>query len=80
MQDLRGARRVIRWYSAQADHLASDTLGGLLGMTKVFSIFESGSWPQLGPFGQQVLQRPWSQGSATVRELLADGKIIAGSN
>ena len=42
-------------------------------MTKAFSIF--GSRPQLGPFEQQVLQELWSHGSATVRELLADGKI-----
>jgi predicted transcriptional regulator len=44
-------------------------------MTKVFSIFGPSSRPQLGPFEQQVLQKLWSQGSATVRELLADGKI-----
>jgi predicted transcriptional regulator len=44
-------------------------------MTKVFSIFGSGSSPQLGPFEQQLLQKLWLQGSATVRELLADGKI-----
>jgi predicted transcriptional regulator len=42
-------------------------------MTKAFSIF--GSRAQLGPFEQQVLQKLWSHGSATVRELLADGKI-----
>ena len=45
------------------------------GMTKAFSIFGSGSRPQLGPFEQRVLQKLWSHGSATVRELLADGKI-----
>jgi predicted transcriptional regulator len=45
----------------------------LIGMTKAFSIFPSRS--QLGPFEQQVLQKVWAQGSATVRELLADGKI-----
>ena len=44
-------------------------------MTKAFSIFGSGSRPQLGPFEQQVLRKLWSHGSATVRELLADGKI-----
>ena len=44
-------------------------------MTKAFSIFGTGSRPQLGPFEQQVLQKLWSQGSATVREVLADGKI-----
>jgi predicted transcriptional regulator len=42
-------------------------------MTKKFSIF--GSKSQLGPFEQQVLQELWSRGSATVRELLADGTI-----
>jgi predicted transcriptional regulator len=47
----------------------------VLEMTKSFSIFGSGSRPQLGPFEQQVLQELWSHGSATVRELLADGKI-----
>lgn len=44
-------------------------------MKKAFSIFEPGSRPQLGPFERQVLQELWSHGNATVRELLADGKI-----
>ncbi len=44
-------------------------------MTKAFSIFGSGSRPRLGPFEQQLLQEVWSHGSATVRELLEDGKI-----
>ena len=44
-------------------------------MTKAFSIFGSDPRPQLGPFEQQLLQKLWSHGSATVRELLADGKI-----
>jgi len=44
-------------------------------MTKAFSIFGSGSRPQLGPFEQQLLQDLWSRGSATVRELVADGRI-----
>jgi predicted transcriptional regulator len=44
-------------------------------MIKAFSIFGSGSRPQLGPFERLVLEEVWSQGSATVRELLADGKI-----
>ena len=46
-----------------------------LGMTKAFSIFGRGSTPHLGPFEQQLLQALWSHGSATVREVLADGKI-----
>ena len=46
-----------------------------LRMTKALSIFGSSSRPQLGPFEQRVLQELWSHGSATVRELLADGKI-----
>jgi predicted transcriptional regulator len=45
------------------------------GMTKAFSIFGSSSTPRLGPFEQQVLQEVWTRGSATVRELLADGTI-----
>jgi predicted transcriptional regulator len=44
-------------------------------MIKALSIFGSSSRPQLGPFEQQVLQALWSQGSATVRELLEDGSI-----
>ena len=44
-------------------------------MKKAFSIFEPGSRPQLGPFERQVLQELWLHGNATVRELLADGKI-----
>jgi predicted transcriptional regulator len=40
-----------------------------------FSIFGSASRPQLGPLEQQLLQTLWSRDSATVRELLADGKI-----
>jgi predicted transcriptional regulator len=48
---------------------------GGFGMTKAASIYGSNSKPRLGPFEEQVLQRLWSHGSATVRELLADGKI-----
>jgi predicted transcriptional regulator len=44
-------------------------------MTKSFSIFRSNSTPQLGPFEQQLLRELWARGSATVRELLADGTI-----
>jgi len=44
-------------------------------MTKTFSIFGSGSTPQLGPFEQQLLRELWGRGDATVREVLADGKI-----
>src|ERR1035438_3033495 len=44
-------------------------------MTKVFSIFGSSSRPQLGPFERQLMQEVWAHGSATVRELLADGTI-----
>src|ERR1700723_1436340 len=32
-------------------------------------------WPQLGPFEQRLLRKLWRQGSATVRELLADGEF-----
>ena len=40
-----------------------------------FSIFGVGSRPQLGPLEEQLLEALWSRGSATVRELLADGKL-----
>jgi len=44
-------------------------------MTKATSIFGFSSRTQLGPFEQQVLRELWAHGSATVRELLVDGKI-----
>lgn len=44
-------------------------------MTSKFSIFGSAATPQLGPFEQQLLRELWSRGSATVREMLADGSI-----
>lgn len=44
-------------------------------MTKSYSIFGYSSQPQLGPLERQLLQQLWQHGSATVRELLADGKI-----
>lgn len=44
-------------------------------MPKSFFIFGSSSRPQLGPFEQQLLRELWQHGSATVRELLADGTI-----
>ena len=59
---------LLRQPTLRRAHLADS-----LGMTKIFSIV--GSRPQLGPFEQQLLQELWSHGSATVRELLADGKI-----
>ena len=58
------------WYSFQTRDLAPVAL---FLMTKASSIF--GSRPHLGPFEQQLLEQLWSHGSATVRELLADGKI-----
>ena len=44
-------------------------------MTKATSAFRFKMKPQLGPFEQQVLQELCAQGNATVRELLAAGKI-----
>lgn len=44
-------------------------------MTKELSVFGQNSRPHLGPFEQQLLQELWSLRSATVRELLADGRI-----
>jgi predicted transcriptional regulator len=45
------------------------------GMTKSLSIFGSNSRPRLGPFERQLLEKIWAHGSATIRELLEDGKI-----
>jgi predicted transcriptional regulator len=42
-------------------------------MENPLSIF--GSSARLGPFEQRLLRKLWSHGSATVRELLADGSI-----
>ena len=42
-------------------------------MKSSLSIF--GSSARLGPFEQRLLRELWSHGSATVRELLADGSI-----
>lgn len=44
-------------------------------MTKTPLIFGPNSRPNLGPFEQRLLQELWSRGSATVRELLAHGRI-----
>lgn len=44
-------------------------------MRKVFTFFGADSGAQLGPLEQQMLQTLWARGSATVRELLEDGKI-----
>ncbi len=44
-------------------------------MAKSFSIFGSNAKRNLGPLEQQVLHALWSRGSATVRELLAEGQI-----
>jgi predicted transcriptional regulator len=65
--------QAIRWYSSGIRPRVVRTFN--FQMTKAFSIFGSSSRPKLGPFEQQLLQELWSHGSATVRELLADGKI-----
>jgi predicted transcriptional regulator len=44
-------------------------------MNRVFPFFGSSPEAQLGPLERQMLQALWSRGSATVRELLDDGKI-----
>ncbi len=44
-------------------------------MKKVFTFFGADSAAQLGPLEQQMLNTLWDRGSATVRELLQDGKI-----
>ncbi len=44
-------------------------------MNRVFPFFGSSPETKLGPLERQMLQALWSRGSATVRELLEDGKI-----
>lgn len=44
-------------------------------MNKLFAFFGSDSVPHLGPLERQLLQELWSRRSATVRELVEDGKI-----
>jgi predicted transcriptional regulator len=44
-------------------------------VNRLFSFFGSAAGPQLGPFERQLLTELRSRGSATIRELLADGKI-----
>jgi predicted transcriptional regulator len=44
-------------------------------MKDFFSFLGSASVPRLGPLERQLLEELWSHGSATVREMLADGKI-----
>ena len=44
-------------------------------MTKNFPFFGSVSGQQLGPLEQQLLKEMWTRRSATVRELVEDGKI-----
>jgi predicted transcriptional regulator len=44
-------------------------------MAKVFFSFESSPGASLGPLERQVLEAVWNRGTATVRELIADGTI-----
>lgn len=43
-------------------------------MTKTLRFFGSPAGTQLGPLEQRLMQELWSRGSATVREVLEDGK------
>ena len=44
-------------------------------MSSLSSFFEATPSTQLGPLERQVLQAVWMRGTATVREVLEDGKI-----
>ena len=44
-------------------------------MSRIFTFLGSASRIPLGPLEQQVLEAVWQRGSATVRDLLDDGKI-----
>lgn len=48
---------------------------GLLFMNKVFRLLGAVPDAQLGPLEQQLLERLWECGDATVRELIADGSL-----
>lgn len=48
---------------------------GVEELKKVFTFLGAASGAQLGPLEQKMLQALWVRGSATVRELLEDGKI-----
>lgn len=39
------------------------------------SFFEASQWARLGPLEQKVLGAVWSLGTATVREVVRDGKL-----
>lgn len=44
-------------------------------MSQAFSIFGFNSTPKLGPFEKQILREVWERGSATVREVVEDGRV-----
>jgi predicted transcriptional regulator len=44
-------------------------------MNKVFRLLGAVPDAQLGPLEQQLLERLWERGDATVRELIADGSL-----
>lgn len=44
-------------------------------MDKISSFFDAPPRAQLGPLERQVLEAVWARGNATVRELIADGKM-----
>lgn len=44
-------------------------------MDKTFSFFDAPPKVELGPLERQVLEAVWARGNATVRELIADGKM-----
>jgi predicted transcriptional regulator len=44
-------------------------------MNKLLSLLRPSAKGQLGPLEQQLLSALWERGSATVRELLADGEL-----
>lgn len=44
-------------------------------VSRISTFFNLGSGAQLGPLERQLLQALWTRGSATVRELVDEGKI-----
>jgi predicted transcriptional regulator len=61
---------VLRW---QTGIKCSGHFGGFVN--RFFRSDQPPSFTQLGPLEQRLLQEVWARGSATVRELLADGDL-----
>jgi len=65
-------------FGSPNQHVFTAIMTGRLGsvsMEKVFRLLGAVPDAQLGPLEQQLLERLWDCGNATVRELLSDGQL-----